>query len=145
MNILNNPIIKARMIAKMSLPAILDRDKKKRAKTVLVPGSDGKTYQVVIKRHPKRANYLESITTLCQLQTGGGPLPCPGNNNGHICYHSFSAILFAAYEKDINTAICGSYEHAKHVANFKNKDAKIIHIKGSKKYYYLVIGGSNGK
>lgn len=144
-NILSNPIVKARMIARMNLPAILDRDQKKRAKTVQVPGSDGKNYQVVIHRHPKKGSYLESITTMCELMTSVGNIPCQGNSNGSICYHSFTAILFSAMENDVDASICRSYDGAKHFKRLKKNKATIIQIKGSKKYYYIVAGGTNAK
>lgn len=81
---------KARQIARMGLCSIASRNGKGEAKTVVVPGTDGKQYQVIIRR--KNGFW----TTECRLECGSqGYQDCPGNAIT-VCYHSFAAIFTAA-------------------------------------------------
>jgi hypothetical protein len=83
---------KARRIAKMGLCSITSRDRDGKAKTVTVPGSEGKRYQVIIKR---RNGYW---TTECRLECGpAGYKDCLGNSIT-VCYHSFAAIFAAGLD-----------------------------------------------
>lgn len=83
-------VSKARRIAEMSLPSITSRNGDGEAKTVIVPGTDGKQYQVIIRRENG------FWTTECRLVAGAaGYKDCPGGLKT-VCYHSFAAIFMAA-------------------------------------------------
>lgn len=85
-------VSKARSIAEMGLCSITNRDRDSKAKTVTVPGSDGKKYQVIIRRHNGH------WTTECRLECGpAGYEDCPGNTKT-VCYHSFAAIFAAGQD-----------------------------------------------
>jgi len=78
---------------------VLRRDAQGRIISIEVPGHEGKTYEVIL-RHEQGG-----LTTECLLSTGNGYLPCQGNGHA-LCYHSLSAILFAASEKQISVKVC---------------------------------------
>ena len=81
-------IQKAQFIAKSGFCKPESRDCDNRVKTVLVPGSDAKSYRVIIRR------FSGHVTTECQLITSIGTINCQGNHS-HICYHSLAAIVIA--------------------------------------------------
>ena len=78
---------------------ITSRDRDGRVKTVLVPGSDGKQYQVILRRSP-------GLSTECRLDTGHGHLACKSNANGYICYHSMAALTLASIDKGLSVRFC---------------------------------------
>jgi len=85
-------INRARHIAGMGLCSITSRDRDGRARTVTVPGTDGKRYQVIIRRSNG------SWSTECRLECGlAGYQNCPGNAVT-VCYHSFAAIFTAGMD-----------------------------------------------
>lgn len=86
---LTDRITKAQTIARYGLATVLDADAKGTVKTVAVPGTDAKSYQVILRRENG------AITTECLLNTGAGTQACKGNGNG-ICYHSMTAVIMAA-------------------------------------------------
>jgi hypothetical protein len=84
-------IQKAQFIAKSGFCKIESRDRNGMVKTVLVPGSDAKTYRVIIRR------FQGHVTTECQLVTAVGEINCKGNHTS-VCYHSLAAIAVAAHD-----------------------------------------------
>lgn len=81
----------ARAIADAGLVSITKRDKDGKAKVLVVPGTKGKQYQVILRRSG-------TWTVECSLITPAGEVACKGNSNGYICYHSLAAIFTAAKE-----------------------------------------------
>ena len=56
----------------------------------IVPGHEGRRYQVILKRRPG------VIQVRCEQWTALGPTRrCPGNSAG-VCYHGIAAIIAAA-------------------------------------------------
>lgn len=84
-----NNIKKARMLVEMDLLHVLQRDKEGRIKSVLVPGTDGKQYMVILKRDSLGFNVE------CQLQAGtmGHVGFCKSGNL--MCYHGLAAVMLA--------------------------------------------------
>ena len=95
---------KARAAARFG--KVLSRDKDGRARTVLVPGSSGKQYQVILRR-------AGGLSTECRLDTGHGHLACKGNSNGHVCYHSIAAVALATGDAGLSARFCGTEAAAK--------------------------------
>ena len=93
---------------------VTQRDNKRRPKVLIVPGSEGKRYQVIIRRFENLADKI--VTCECRLETGHGYLGCLGN--GHrkgtetLCYHSQAAIDFCLKEVHLKGFWCSSYEDA---------------------------------
>ena len=65
----------------------LQLDKDDRVKSVSVPGHEGKSYRVILRRNGAiSGEYNRAITTECHLTTSNGDIPCKGNPDS-ICYH----------------------------------------------------------
>lgn len=95
--------------------AILKRDKKNRPTLVQVPGTEGKTYNVIIRR--LRVNETFSKITLeCNLVVGIGYISCLGNSprkGTHvICKHSRTALNLVLFEAGRKVRWFDSYEAA---------------------------------
>lgn len=77
-------------IARSALPfvGVVEKDKTGKPRVLLVPGSGGKRYQVIIRRS-------NVISVECRCEAGGiGYIPCKGNSlNETICRHSMTALL----------------------------------------------------
>ena len=103
---------KASAIVYAGLTRVQGYTQDRKIKTVLVPGSDAKRYQVILRR-PKNG----IITTECRVEaSSNGYVDCKGNSNGSLCYHSLAAIETAAREAHRRVAFCSTYQAAKKVA-----------------------------
>ncbi|RJR12444.1 hypothetical protein C4588_02080 [Candidatus Parcubacteria bacterium] len=106
--------------------AVMYKDKKSRPKTLLIPGSEGKQYQVIIRRYEKGVDPF--ISTECQLRVYNGYLLCPGNvYHSKLCYHSIAAIDFCIAEAKMVGSWCNTYEDALKLNQMKK--GKIIKVK----------------
>ena len=87
-----NNIDKAQQIVELNLCHVLSRTTDGKIKTVLVPGSQGKQYMVILKRHPG------GIVCECILQGGnmGNVSQCPSGTR--MCYHSIAAVMMSLME-----------------------------------------------
>lgn len=94
---------------------VSERDAQGRVKVVLVPGSEAKLYQVIIRRSEN------SLTTECNLQTSMGNVPCKGNTKSTVCYHSMAALLLASEEKNVDVSFCDNSDDAKRLTNLGRK------------------------
>ena len=94
---------KARAAARFG--KVMSRDKDDRVKTVLLPGSAGKQYQVILRRG-------RGLSTECRLDTGHGHLACAGNSNGHVCYHSIAAVTLASQDAGLSAHFCATEKAA---------------------------------
>ena len=119
------------MIAQANLPNVVSRDNENRAKMVTVPGTEGKFYDVIIRRNG-------ILTTECLLSTGIGHRDCLGNNTS-VCYHSLAALIKVAPESKCRVmAICKTRADAERRARI---DGQVIEVKSrqSNKSMFLVI------
>ncbi len=94
-------------------------DKNGRPKTCIVPGSNGKQYQVILRRIGR------TITTECRLIAGRNGYPtCPGNSRRKIkhqetiCYHSRAAVVVSPRDERERSSIVA--------ARFPGVDSKRI-------------------
>lgn len=121
---------KAKLIAKMGLCKIVQRDAKGRARHVIVPGTEAKQYNVYLSRQNG------SIHAECELITGNGAVGCRGN---HVtfCTHALSAILASA--EGFESAVCSTVKKAALVARLHAR-ARVTPLvsKGANKVFYLV-------
>lgn len=103
---------------------VLQRDAYNRVVKVLVPGSEGKHYQVIIRRTP----YL-SVELLLDTSMG---LVKPHFAYRYITYHAMATLMIAAEENDYRLSWCASREDAERLSriggrvlrihNFDNRD-----------------------
>lgn len=121
---------KAKLIAKMGLCKVMQRDAKGRARHVIVPGTDAKQYNVYLTRQHG------SLHAECELVTGNGAVTCRGNQVT-LCTHALSAILVSA--EDFESAICNTAKKAALVARL-HAEARVTPLvsKGANKVFYLV-------
>lgn len=122
-------IQKARLVANLGLCKVMRRDRLGRVNHVLVPGSDGKQYNVYLKRE-------KGLVAECQLITGVGEKPCQGNHVT-LCTHCMSALLVAA--DAFETALCKNILSAYAVKRL-HPGAKVTSVtsKQANKTFYLV-------
>lgn len=94
---------KSKREAATQFAKVIGRDKEGRITSVNVPGSEGKTYKVILRRGSF------GVQTECLCETGCGALPCKGNRKT-ICYHAQAAVMLAASKG--KTFWCESREDA---------------------------------
>ena len=95
-------------LARAAVPfcAVLSRSSSGKAHHITVPGTNGKTYSVFLKR--KVGLVMEGE---CRLNTDIGLGPwCRGNNAHTVCRHGMSAVMVAAGDTDL--AWCATYGDA---------------------------------
>src|SRR3990167_4770810 len=73
-------------------------DKRGRIVKVLLPGSQGKQYEVILRRNGH-------LSGECNLVTGVGIKPCAGNQHA-VCYHVLAAVLVAAKASEAQVSFC---------------------------------------
>lgn len=100
---------------------IAERDGEGRVKVVLVPGSEAKVYQVIIRRN----NNL--MTCECNCQTSLGNVPCQGNDKT-VCYHSMAALILSGGEVELS--FCNSKTDALRLTNLGRKVTPVYAHKG---------------
>lgn len=130
-------VSKARQIARMGLCSIVTRTGDGNARTITVPGTDGKQYQVIIRRDNG------FWTTECRCKCGAaGYSDCSGNTKT-VCYHSFAAIFAAGL--DNGCRVHSVTESLKAASLLKRLVKKAVikslrsHQDGNKKWFHLVV------
>jgi len=89
---------------------VLSSDTLDRINKVLVPGSEGKQYEVIIRRNGH-------ITCECLHSTmGGNALHCEGAAKT-VCYHAMAALIVAAERGGKRVSFCASEESANKLAH----------------------------
>ena len=89
---------------------VTQTDKQGRPSNLVVPGSNGKQYHVILRRFDNVV-----ISCECHLNITFGHLDCPGNSNRKhpsLCYHSRSACDYALKEQNLEGAWCSDYQSA---------------------------------
>lgn len=93
---LKDRVIKARHAVPFA--KVMSTDKDGNVKTVIVPGSDGKQYHVILRRHGG------VWSGECRLDVGAaGHIPCKGNAHQYSCYHCIAAVIVAAEQASYHT------------------------------------------
>ncbi len=121
----------ARAAAKFA--AVLQRDKQGRVRSVIVPGHEGKQYQVIIRRE-----FSTGISVECLLSTNAGHVAqCAGNSHS-ICYHALAALIKAVGDR----RILFSVNNAKRVARLMpNSKVVLIESRQSHTRAYMIVAG----
>lgn len=121
-------VTEARAAAKFA--KIIKTDALGRPINVIVPGHEAKNYTVIVRRHDNRV-----YATECLLNTGvTGYIPCPGNSNGHICYHSFAAIIAIAGDAHKSISLHSTEKNAAK----KGRPITLTNKVGSDKVWFTV-------
>jgi hypothetical protein len=132
---------KAKLVILFS--SVLTRDNKGRVKSVLVPGSNGKQYRVIIRRFTN-SSHVSKLTVEChQLLNGNNICTCKGNSNqkAHkICYHSQCAIDLALDDAGFTGFWCWSSQDAVKLNQMKKGQIVLVESRqNSKQYAWLVV------
>ncbi len=115
---------------------VLSRSKEGKPKTLVVPGSNGRQYHVIIRRDVGQ----QLITLECNLMAGPlGMVPCQGNGVLSICYHCRAALDYAVCESGLNTAWCGDLQTVRKLGQL-HKDARWYNVRShqSGKQMYVI-------
>jgi len=86
--------------------------------SVLLPGSDGKRYYVIVRRG-------KHISTELNVDTGYG-LQKPPFARRTLTYHALAAIMVAASEHGMTVKWCANREDALRLSNIEGKAFRIV-------------------
>ena len=103
-------------IARQAIPFSRITENTRERVVVLVPGSQGKQYRVIVRRDDPRQ---KGLTVECHCLTGIGAVPCKGNGAGTLCKHGMTALLLMAMGKGKTISFCATPEDAKVTARMK--------------------------
>lgn len=96
----------------LPLIGIIARDRNRRPTKLHVPGSDGKHYDVLVRR----SHRLYEVECLLSI-SGTSTEPCRGNQHG-ICYHARTAVAKCALEQGYrHTSFCKTQTDAQRIQN----------------------------
>jgi len=112
---------------------VLQRDKNNRVKSVIVPGSEGKQYHVILRR------FNRVIEIECRLSVGGdNHCVCKGNLKT-ICYHSIAAVEFALNEAGFSANWCKNENDANRIQKMLGGTIFNVKSRQSKKQSLIVV------
>lgn len=109
------------------------------AKTISVPGTDSKRYDVILRKRTGKPTYLEAE---CLLDVPG-QMSCPGNQNS-LCYHSMAAAIYLMEQNGFQVSVAHSKEDSRLLFRiFKGKglDVRGIELRSrdSQRSVWLVL------
>jgi len=114
---------------------VMSFDKHNKPHVIIVPGHDGAQYRVIIRRE-------KGLTVECHKVLGNlGFEACPGNSNGHICYHAMAALLYAAELAEQQVALCEKSASAMRLTNLGWKAWPVKSFQGQGVMYLAVRKG----
>jgi hypothetical protein len=116
---------------------VIKTDKQGRPSNLVVPGSQGKQYHVILRRFDKAV-----ITCECRLDVGFGHFDCQGNSNHNhpaLCYHSRASVDFALRQQNLEGAWCADYQSALTLNNLKQGVIYTVKSHQSGATVYLVV------
>lgn len=94
--------------ASLRFAQVLDQPAGSKAGAVVVPGHDGRRYEVLVRRLGGN-----KITVECRLMQGQwGHEDCPSRYGGHVCYHGVAAVLAMAEESGIKIKLRAAERNA---------------------------------
>jgi hypothetical protein len=128
-----NRIDKAHRIAELGLIGVLTRDNENRITSASVPGSNGKKYEVIVRRNG-------GITTECRLDIGIGHEQCKGNRMT-VCYHSLAVLILCAMEADRGISFCKKEVDAERLSRIEGTVVKIAPFRTPERPMYMVVTG----
>ena len=93
---------------------VLMHDKQERIIKVLLPGSEGKQYEVILRRNGH-------LSGECNLRIGLLDMkPCEGNQHA-VCYHVLAAVLIAAEAGEAQVSFCQTQADADALSHIGRK------------------------
>jgi len=117
--------------ASAAFAKIMSKNKQGAVTKVVVPGHEGKQYQIIIRR-------ASVLSTECRLDTAGGYQACPGNSNGHVCYHSIAALEVAARESKVALSWCQNEREAIRLENLGGQSFPVTSWQGKGRLWAVV-------
>jgi len=117
--------------ASAAFAKIMSKNKQGAVTKVVVPGHEGKQYQIIIRR-------VSALSTECRLDTMGGYVPCPGNSNGALCFHSIAALEVAARESKVALSWCQNEREAIRLENLGGKSFPVMSWQGKGQLWAVV-------
>ena len=107
-------------------------------RVILVPGSEAKRYQVIVRRLDAK-----TISTECRCETGVGHVSCPGNSNGYVCYHSIAAVIRSA--DGYKVSFCSNREDAQRLQHLaKGTIGNLVSHQGNGRLHFVVYAKATG-
>lgn len=122
---------KARRIFDNNLIGVTSRDRDGKIKTAIVPGSEGKRYQVILRRNGK-------VSSECRLDTGVGYKGCRGNHSA-VCYHSLAVMMAAAAEQGLKISFCDSQADADKLTRISGKTTVVYSHQDTRREVWMVV------
>ena len=110
----NLPSRIAKAKAAIAFAKVIQRNKDRQIKSIVLPGSEGKRYQVIIRRDNKR------LSTELLLLTGNCGYIKP-RYSAQITYHQMAAIMMAANEAGYKIAWAANVNDAKRLERLGGK------------------------
>lgn len=130
---LKERVEEARAAARFAL--IQKRDAQGRPSVVLVPGHQAARYQVILRR---KGNHGELLTAECRKEAGAvGYIPCQGNSNGTVCYHTMAAVIAAAGDSGYAVKFSDGPEAAIKLKNFGGHSYVLRSVQGINGFLWI--------
>jgi hypothetical protein len=100
---------------------------KKRRSEVVVPGTDGKQYTVILKwiQIYEANTRRPALRSECLINTGIGTKPCKGNGVS-LCYHVIAAVAKLAETNNKEISFCHNQDIARKLSNIGGNHFRII-------------------
>lgn len=95
--------------AALNFVNVLQRDRRARVVSVLVPGSKAKTYHVILRRNPVLSCEINIYTPFGLVK--------PKYARTVITYHAMAAVMLAAKENGFSVSWCANEDDAKNLSN----------------------------
>jgi len=127
---LSNRVKKAK--AAMLFAKVQQYDAEGRIRAVIVPGSQGKQYHIILKRN--KGSFVTEVNLLVN-----GNLVAPSWKAQHISYHVMAAIELAAQEHSYNVIWFANFQDAKRYSNFGGQLFKVINKDNPNVYEWAVM------
>ena len=97
---------------------VLRYDYRGRVQSVILPGSDGKHYHVIVRRG-------KSISAELNVDTGSG-LQKPPFARRTLTYHALAAVMIAASEQGKTVKWCANRADAQRLSNIEGKAFRLV-------------------
>lgn len=114
--------------------SVLHKTKTKIGATILVPGTDGKQYHVIL-RWIKLDGEM-ALRAECLKKIGVGHKDCSGNCVS-VCYHVMAAVIRYASENNKKISICHNRNHQ--LENLTNGKAYQVISRQSRKSFWIMV------
>lgn len=134
-----SPLQKRVRKARATLPFIKVNmtDVNGRPKDLFVPGTQSKTYNVILKR-TNDADNIKRIFTECFVVPHGDSIRCMGSMNA-VCYHALGALIYITKQKEFKIAICDTEQKAITRSRLGGDIFKVISRKAVNNPLWIVV------